>query len=76
MTKKEKIKTNFINSPRTVFYQDIKSLLISDGFIFSWWKWSHVKIKNPKTWMTYIMPIHDGECKWIYKDGIKDFYLS
>ena len=76
MSKREKIKSDFINSPRRLSYPQIQSFLIDEWFTVIQWKWSHVKIKHTKSWKVFIVPIHNWECKWVYKEELKNFYLS
>ena len=76
MWKREKIKTEFLDSPRSLSYSQIQSFLVEEWFEVIQWKWSHAKIKYKKTWVTFIVPIHNGDCKWVYKDELKKFYIN
>lgn len=76
MTQKEKLKQEFLSQPRNLSYQKIKSLLLSEWFDVSEWKWSHTKIQHPKSWKVFIVPIHDWDCKSVYKEKLKEFYLD
>jgi hypothetical protein len=76
MSKKDKIKEQFLLSPRTLTYAKIYSFLMNEGYIEIDGKGSHTRIKDKKTWKSFVVPIHNWECKWIYKEELKNFYLS
>lgn len=76
MTQKEKVRKDFLSQPRCLSYQKIKSLLLSDWFEVIEWKWSHTKIIHSESWKIFIVPIHDWDCKGVYKEKLKEFYLN
>lgn len=75
MTKKDKIKESFLTAPRTIPLMQIRSFLISEGFVEVNAGGSHFKIQG-KDGRAYIVPLHHGDCLWVYKRQLLNFYLS
>ncbi len=66
MTKAEKLLAKFKNSPQNLRFNEIKLLAESLGFDFVQGKGSHILcFMNTQLVMTF--PIHNDDCKDIYK---------
>jgi predicted RNA binding protein YcfA (HicA-like mRNA interferase family) len=50
--------------------------LLKNGFLFERGKWSHKIITSEKTWLHDTIPIHNWDCKNVYKKKILKFYLN
>jgi len=76
MTKKEKIRKEFLSDPRKLNYLKITNFLLTEWYEIDSWKWSHVKIRFIKSWEYFTVPIHNWDCKWYYKESLKNFYIK
>ena len=76
MTQKEKLLQDFCSQPKKLSYQKIKNFLSSELYLITEWKGSHTKIQHLPSWKVFIVPLHNGDCKEIYKEKLKEFYLN
>ena len=76
ITKKEKLRKEFLSNPRGLDYKKIITLLLSEWYEIHLWKWSHVKVEFIRTWEYFTVPLHNWDCKWLYKDKLREFYLK
>jgi len=76
MTKQEKIIEKLLNRPLSLKYYEIENLFNNDRFQIENRKWSHKKITLNEDEEKYvIIPIHNNDCKDVYKILLKKFYL-
>lgn len=73
MPKKEKLVDIFFNSPTSIRYSQLVTVLEYFGFEQIQAKGSHVKFKHPKLNFDLVIPIHNNECKDFYKQQAKKF---
>lgn len=77
MTKKEKVKKDFLKTPQIVKLSEIIALLQSEGYeLRKPSAWSHYKLVYLASGASIPLPIHNGEVKEVYKTMIKKFYLK
>jgi hypothetical protein len=76
MTKKDKIKKQFLKDPKVLSFQQILSFLESEWYKLVEAKWSHCKIEHVLTWEIEVIAIHNNQIKDIYKVLLKRFYLK
>ena len=76
MTKQEKIIEKLLNRPLSLKYYEIENLFNNYRFQIENRKWSHKKITLNEDEEKYvIIPIHNNDCKDVYKILLKKFYL-
>lgn len=76
MTKQDKIIEKLLNRPTSLRYSEIEKLFDNKKFKIEERKWSHKKITLLNDENKYIIiPIHNNDCKEIYKIWLKKFYL-
>ena len=61
----------FFNSPKSIKYSDLESILIYFGFEKIKAKGSHFKFKHIQLKNDLIIPVHNNECKNFYKEEAK-----
>lgn len=66
----------FKQNPKVLKFSEIEKIMLSAGFKFKWWKWSHKKIINIKTNNSYTIPIHNWDCLRVYKEDLLEIYLN
>ena len=71
MTVFDKKLESFLHNPKSVSYKDIEKIMIWVGFEKIQAKGSHVKFKNYKREINFVVPVHGGECKDFYKKEIQ-----
>lgn len=75
MTKEEKIIDKLLTRPTSLNYFDIEKLFNNKNFKIEERKWSHKKISYIHDETKFIIiPIHNNDCKDIYKINLKKFY--
>lgn len=75
MTKKEKVKEDFLKDPCTVSLAKIRNFLLWEGFIEVDAGGSHFKIQG-KDGRAFTVPLHHWDCLNVYKRKLKIFYLT
>ena len=76
MTKQEKVIDKLLTRPTSLKYSEIESLFKETKYIIEQRKWSHKKISLKDDEELYvIIPIHNNDCKEVYKIKLKKFYL-
>jgi len=68
MTRRKKVLLKFLRNPQSLKYNEIQSLLLRAGFCEATYKGSHKKFVHPVTKKQIIIPVHNNECKIIYKN--------
>jgi predicted RNA binding protein YcfA (HicA-like mRNA interferase family) len=76
MTSIQKTLEKFLDNPKSLRYKDIETFLFKSGFVFEWWNWSHRIITSKKTGNHETIPIHNKDCKNVYKKKLMEFYLN
>jgi hypothetical protein len=76
MTQTNKLLNIFLQTPKKLNYFEIEKIMLNSWFTFRKWKWSHRKIISEKTWLHATAPIHNWDCKDVYKDKLLKFYLD
>lgn len=77
MTKKDKVKEDFLKNPQTVKLSALISFLVWEWYELrtpTWW--SHHKLVHIESNTSIPLPIHNGEVKNVYKTMIKKFYIK
>lgn len=74
MTQYEKLLEKFLENPYSLKIKDIIKILEKEGFVRTWWVWSHNLYEK---WNCSInFPIHNNDCKNIYKKKALKIYLG
>ena len=68
MTNKRKILERFFNTPTSLKFNQIEKILLHYGFTKKQGKGSHQKFKHPDIPIQLIFPVHNNDCKNIYKN--------
>ena len=68
MTQYNKLIDQILNNPTALNFSEIEKILISLGFTKRRGKGSHVYFKNTEYKLTFSFPIHNNDCKTIYKE--------
>jgi predicted RNA binding protein YcfA (HicA-like mRNA interferase family) len=68
MSQIDKLITKFTINPTSLKYIEIKKILLYHGFIKKQGKGSHVYFKNINHKMVLCFPLHNNDCKNIYKE--------
>lgn len=67
MTKIEKSLLKFLGRPTSMTYAEIEQILLRCGFEKVSAKGSHQKFKHPLLNRDFVVPVHNNDCKDIYK---------
>jgi predicted RNA binding protein YcfA (HicA-like mRNA interferase family) len=70
MVRKEKLLEEFLRNPNSLRYYEIEKLLLYLGFTKANIRGSHIKFRHHLLERNLIIPIHDGDCKIVYKQMI------
>lgn len=73
MSSYEKLLKQFLKKPESLKYKEIENLLIRLGFEKIDGKGSHKKFKHKTLRYNFIIPIHNNECKKVYKKRLSKF---
>ncbi len=76
MTKQDKVIEKLLERPISLKYSEIEKLFLNNRFKIEQRKWSHKKITVKEEEEKYIIiPLHNNDCKYVYKIQLKKFYL-
>ncbi len=67
MNSEEKIIQQFLTQPESMKYDKIETILIKIGFLKSQGKGSHVKFFHTDCRERIVLPVHNNDCKRLYK---------
>lgn len=70
MTQYEKLLKKFLENPINIDLSWLIKILTENWYELKQWKWSHMIYKK---WESLIsIPVHNNDCKSIYKKKVKD----
>ncbi len=67
MSKKDKLIKKFLSRPRSLKYSELEQVLLSFEFVKIPAKGSHVKFSHELLRYDLVIPVHNRECKDLYK---------
>ncbi|MBI5411872.1 type II toxin-antitoxin system HicA family toxin [Candidatus Peregrinibacteria bacterium] len=67
MSRHEKLIQKFTERPKSLRYHEIESILLYLGFTKDRGKGSHVCFRHPLVKRDVTIPVHNNDCKTIYK---------
>ncbi|MBI2634617.1 type II toxin-antitoxin system HicA family toxin [Candidatus Peregrinibacteria bacterium] len=67
MTSRKRLLEKFLRNPAVVRYDQIQRLLLYFGFEMALLHGSHVKWRHKDLQEKIVIPVHDNDCKRVYK---------
>ena len=74
MTKLEKLLNRFLENPPSLKFKKIEKILLNYGFQKTNTKGSHYQYDHPSVRQSISIPIHNNDCKNIYKIEIAKLF--
>jgi len=71
MSKQEKLVLKFLNNPASLTFGEIEKILLRFGFEKIQGKGSHIRFKKSDLRIELVFPVHNNDCKEIYKKEAK-----
>lgn len=76
MTQQEKLLQKFMENPANIRYDELAKILESKWFFMIEAKGSHKKWKHEYLDEDLIIPVHNNDCKDVYKKKARKVFLS
>lgn len=67
MTRKERLLNRFLRNPESLNFKEIEKLLFDFGFTEASMRGSHKKFRHNDLYRSLVIPIHNNDCKNVYK---------